>query len=109
MTPIDSEAELRHDAWIDANRRKVHEATDGRVGYIYVRNTGIEGQTDLVSQFFAEMHREALIIDERWNGGGQIPTRFIEPAEPRTCVLVGDGMATIGDHPPMVTSDPNAC
>jgi tricorn protease-like protein/C-terminal processing protease CtpA/Prc len=78
VTPIDSEAELRHDAWIDANRRKVHEATDGRVGYIYVRDTGVEGQTDLVSQFFAEMHREALIIDERWNGGGQIPTRFIE-------------------------------
>ncbi len=78
VTPIDSEAELRHDAWIDANRRQVHKATDGRVGYIYVRNTGIEGQTDLVSQFFAEMHREALIIDERWNGGGQIPTRFIE-------------------------------
>ena len=78
VTPIESESELRHDAWIDANRRLVHEATDGRVGYIYVRDTGIEGQTDLVSQFFAEMHRDALIIDERWNGGGQIPTRFIE-------------------------------
>ena len=78
VTPIGSESELRHAAWIDTNRKKVHEATDGRVGYIYVRNTGIEGQTDLISQFFAEMHREALIIDERWNGGGQIPTRFIE-------------------------------
>jgi len=78
VTPIANESELRHDAWVDTNRKKVHQATGGRVGYIYVRNTGIEGQTDLVSQFFAEMHREALIIDERWNGGGQIPTRFIE-------------------------------
>ena len=109
MTPIDSEAELRHDAWIDANRRKVHEATDGRVGYIYVRNTGIEGQTDLVSQFFAEMHREALIIDERWNGGGQIPTRFIELLNRAPVSWWANGMATTGDHPPMVTSDPNAC
>ena len=52
--------------------------TKGRVGYIYVVNTGIPGQNDLVRQFFGQIGKDALIIDDRWNGGGQIPTRFIE-------------------------------
>ncbi len=69
---------LRFRGWIEANRKRVDEATDGKVGYIYVVNTGIPGQNDLVRQFYAQMGKEALIIDDRWNGGGQIPTRFIE-------------------------------
>lgn len=73
-----SETELRHHAWIQANRQKVAEATDGKVGYIYVRNTSFGGQTALVRQFMAQYNKEALIIDERFNSGGQIPDRFIE-------------------------------
>ena len=46
--------------------------------YIYVPDTGTGGQGDLVRQFVGQMGKAALIIDERWNGGGQIPTRFIE-------------------------------
>jgi tricorn protease len=56
----------------------VAEKTDGRVGYIYVPNTGLNGQDDLFRQFYGQRHCDALIIDERWNGGGQIPTRFVE-------------------------------
>ena len=41
-------------------------------------NTGRNGQNDLVRQFFGQLDKDALIVDERWNGGGQIPTRFIE-------------------------------
>lgn len=73
-----SEARLRHLAWIEANRRRVEEATDGRVGYVYVPNTARQGQTELVRQFRAQFHKEGLIIDERFNSGGQIPDRFIE-------------------------------
>jgi tricorn protease len=51
---------------------------NGRVGYVYVPNTGVPGQNELMRQFIGEMNREALIVDERWNGGGQIPWRFIE-------------------------------
>ncbi len=47
--------------------------TDGQVGYIYVNNTGVNGQNDLVRQYFGQIDKKALIIDERWNGGGQIP------------------------------------
>ena len=73
-----SEADLRYRSWVEHNRRYVEEKSAGRVGYIYVPNTGIQGQNELVRQFFGQVHKDALIIDERWNGGGQIPTRFIE-------------------------------
>jgi tricorn protease len=69
---------LRYRAWVEKSRAYVAEKTGGRVGYIYVPNTSIWGQNELVRQFFGQNHLDALIIDERWNGGGQIPTRFIE-------------------------------
>ncbi len=75
---LKSETRLRHLAWIEANRKSVEEATDGRCGYVYVRNTGRDGQSELVRQFTAQFKKDALIIDERWNSGGQIPDRFIE-------------------------------
>ncbi len=78
VRPIRSERGLRYRSWIESNRRRVAEATDGEVGYIYVPNTGVGGQNDLFRQFYGQLDRKALIIDERWNGGGQIPTRFIE-------------------------------
>lgn len=78
IKPIRSDSNLRFRAWIEANRKQVAEKTDGKVGYIYVVNTGQPGQNDLVRQLYAQLGKEALIIDDRWNGGGQIPTRFIE-------------------------------
>jgi tricorn protease len=73
-----SETRLRHLAWIEANRKRVEEASDGRVGYVYVRSTGVDGQTELVRQFAAQFHKDGLVIDERFNSGGQIPDRFVE-------------------------------
>jgi len=73
-----SEARLRNMAWIEANRRKVDEATGGRVGYIYVPSTGIGGQTELYRMFRPQYDKDGLIVDERFNNGGQIPDRFIE-------------------------------
>ncbi|MBF8296498.1 MAG: Periplasmic protease [Bacteroidetes bacterium] len=75
---ISDETRLRHLAWIESNRKRVEEATNGRIGYIYVPSTGIDGQTELVRQFAAQFNKEGLIIDERFNSGGQIPDRFIE-------------------------------
>jgi tricorn protease len=75
---LGTEGALRHYAWINQNRLRVEAATGGRVGYIYVKNTGDEGQTELFRQWRAQTHKDALIIDERWNSGGHIPDRFIE-------------------------------
>lgn len=78
VKPIGSERALRYRDWVAAKREYVHKATDGRIGYVHVPSTGIDGQNELYRQFMAERGRDALIIDERWNSGGQIPTRFIE-------------------------------
>jgi tricorn protease len=73
-----SEDDLRYRAWVERNRAYVDEMTSGRVGYVYVPDTGVNGQNNLFRQFYGQTGKQALIIDERWNGGGQIPTRFIE-------------------------------
>lgn len=75
---IGSETRLRNLEWIEMNRKRVDEATHGKIGYIYVPSTGIDGQTELFRQFMAQYDKKGLIIDERFNDGGQIPDRFIE-------------------------------
>lgn len=75
---LGSEARLRHLAWIDANRRRVEKASDGKIGYVYVADTGVNGQNELVRQWRGQTTTAGLIIDERFNSGGQIPDRFIE-------------------------------
>lgn len=75
---MDNEYRLRFLAWVEANRKKVDEATNGEAGYIYVPSTGIDGQEELTRQFNAQWDKKALVIDERFNSGGQIPDRFIE-------------------------------
>lgn len=78
VKPIGNETELRYRAYIESKRKYVEEKSGGKIGYIYVPNTGVDGQNDLYRQYFGQRGKDALIIDERWNGGGQIPTRFIE-------------------------------
>jgi tricorn protease len=73
-----SESRLRNLAWIESKRKRVEEASGGRIGYIYVPDTTRRGQTELVRMFVPQHTAEALIIDERFNSGGQIPDRFIE-------------------------------
>lgn len=72
------EVKLRQLAWIEANRRRVDEASSGRIGYIYMPDTANAGQNNLMRQFKAQFHKEGLIIDERFNGGGQLADRFLE-------------------------------
>jgi tricorn protease len=75
---LDDESRLRHLAWIEGNRKRVDEATGGKIGYVYVPDTGQGGQSELVRQFTAQFDKQGLIIDERFNSGGQIPDRFVE-------------------------------
>lgn len=75
---MSDESRLRNLAWIEGMRKRVEEATNGDVGYIYVPSTGIDGQNELMRMFVAQLDKKALIIDERFNNGGQIPDRFIE-------------------------------
>lgn len=75
---LSGDTDLRYRWWIEKNRAYVEEKSGGKIGYVYVPNTGQDGQNDLFRQFYGQIGSQAMIIDERWNGGGQIPTRFIE-------------------------------
>ncbi len=73
-----SETRLRHLEWIERNRSRVAEASNDRVGYIYMPNTALSGQTELIRQFYSQIHKDGFIVDERFNSGGQLADRFIE-------------------------------
>lgn len=75
---IGSEFRLRNLDWIEGMRKRVEEATNGQVGYVFVPSTGVDGQNELVRQLSAQTDKKGLIVDERFNNGGQIPDRFIE-------------------------------
>jgi tricorn protease len=70
VVPVDNEEGLRNLAWVEGNRRKVEQMTGGRVAYIYLPDTAVQGYTNFNRYFFAQVGREAAVIDERFNHGG---------------------------------------
>lgn len=72
VVPVESEENLRRFAWVEGNRRKVSEMTGGKVGYVYLPNTAGAGYNNFNRYYFAQVGKEACIIDERYNEGGQL-------------------------------------
>jgi tricorn protease len=62
---------------VDASRRRVEKASGGRIGYIHLPNTAVEGNRELFKHFYPQVDKEALILDDRYNGGGFIPDSMI--------------------------------
>ncbi len=73
VQPIASELSLRYVKWVNDNRRKVAEMSGGRIGYFHLPNTGVKGIQEFAKGWYPQLKRDALIIDERNNGGGFIP------------------------------------
>ncbi len=78
VNPIDNEYPLYHYNWVQENIRKVEEATNGRVGYIYIPDMSVEGLNEFSRYFYPQLDKEALIIDDRANGGGNVSPMIIE-------------------------------
>lgn len=78
VEPVANEGTLRLWAWIEDNRRRVDQATGGRVAYVYMPNTADAGFTLFNRMYFAQTDKEALILDERSNGGGQAANYIID-------------------------------
>jgi tricorn protease len=77
VVPVDSERRLRNLDWIDSNRRKVDELSGGKVAYIYMPNTAGAGYTNFNRYFYAQLDKEAVVLDERFNQGGYIADYII--------------------------------
>ncbi len=78
VTPIADEYPIRHWNRVQENLRKVEKATGGRVGYIYIPDMGPEGLNEFAKHFYPQLDKEALIIDDRANGGGNVSPMILE-------------------------------
>jgi tricorn protease len=78
VVPVANEAALRNRDWVEANIKKVDAATGGKVAYVYVPDTATQGYTYFKRYFYPQSHKEAVIIDERHNGGGSLADYYID-------------------------------
>jgi len=77
VVPIGNESALRNRDWVEGNLKKVTEATNGQVAYVYVPNTAGEGHDYFKRYFYPQSNRKAIIVDERFNSGGSLADYYI--------------------------------
>jgi len=78
VVPVASENALRRIAWVEENRRTVDRLTGGRVAYVYLPNTSAEGYEFFNRYYFSQLDKEAVIVDERFNGGGFVADYILD-------------------------------
>jgi tricorn protease len=78
VVPVANEYELRNRDWVEGNLRRVNEATKGQVAYVYVPNTSVAGHDYFKRYFFPQANKKAVIVDERFNGGGSLADYYID-------------------------------
>lgn len=115
IVPTGNDRQLRLWNWIESNRKHVHEATNGRAGYAYLPNTAGGGYTYFNRMYYAQVDRDAFIVDERSNGGGQaanyvtdILNRMYEAGWKDRAGLVFDTPAGAIHGPKVMLIDQNA-
>ncbi|CAN5681037.1 hypothetical protein BH10CHL1_BH10CHL1_33990 [soil metagenome] len=78
VAAIHNETAARYRAWVEKNRRRIHEATNGRVGYVHIPDMGATGYAEFHRGYLAEVDRDGLIIDVRYNSGGHVSQLILE-------------------------------
>jgi tricorn protease len=78
IRPIPSEFTLHELNWIETNRRKVEQASGGKIGYVYLPDMGASGLNQFVKQYFPQIRKEGMIFDVRYNGGGFVDQIIFE-------------------------------
>lgn len=78
VVPVASETNLRYLDWVERNLRLVDERTGGRVAYVHLPNTAEEGHEMFKRYFYPQSHKDAIILDERYNGGGLVADYYID-------------------------------
>jgi len=109
VLPIADEADLYYYNWVQDNIRKVSEATDGRVGYIHVPDMGPGGLNEFVKHFYPQLRKEALIIDVRGNGGGNVSPMLIERLSRELTGLSMSRNTEPGTRPREIHLGPKVC
>ena len=78
VVPVANEQPLRTRAWVESNRRLVDKLSGGKLAYVYLPNTGQPGYASFNRYYFSQQDRQAVVVDERFNGGGSAADYFIE-------------------------------
>jgi tricorn protease len=96
---LSKETPARYREWVNANRQRVHEATQGRVGYIHIPNMGSAGFAEFHRGYLAEYDREGLIIDVRFNGGGLVSPLLLEMLARRRIAFTRTRLGHVEPYP----------
>ncbi len=93
VVPVESEFALRNRAWEEDNRRKVDEMSGGTVAYVHVPDTAVFGYLNFNRFYFAQVGKQAAVIDERYNHGGDIADYIIDLLKRplRNCSVTREG------------------
>jgi tricorn protease len=83
VKPIASEAQLRHWNWVEGNRKKVETLSNGRVAYIYMSNTSVDGYASFNRYYYSQLDKQAVVLDERFNGGGSVADYIVDMLDRR--------------------------
>ena len=78
VKPLRSENSLRQRSWVEDNRRRVEQLSNGRLGYVWVPNTSGPGFVSFNRYYFAQQDKEGAVIDERFNGGGLLDDYMVD-------------------------------
>ncbi|HEX9422953.1 MAG TPA: S41 family peptidase [Pyrinomonadaceae bacterium] len=76
--PVTDEEKLIYLDWVDHNRRKVEQATGGRVGYVHIPDMGANGIREFIKWYYPQIRKEGLVVDVRANGGGNVSRMLVE-------------------------------
>ncbi|MEP7274482.1 MAG: S41 family peptidase, partial [Acidobacteriota bacterium] len=85
--PVTDESNLYYLDWVNTNRRKVTEMSEGRIGYIHVPDMGASGIREFIKWYYGQIKTEGLIVDVRANGGGNVSRMLIERLRRRLLAL----------------------
>ncbi|MBK7935380.1 MAG: PD40 domain-containing protein [Acidobacteria bacterium] len=78
IRPLTSESDLIYLDWIEGNRRRVDQMSNGRVGYLHIPDMGAPGIREFIKWYYPQIRKEALVVDVRANGGGNVSRMLIE-------------------------------
>jgi len=78
VVPTSSEVNLRNMDWVEGNRRKVDQLSNGQLAYVYMPNTGNDGYTFFNRYYFSQLDKKGVVLDERFNGGGSAADYVID-------------------------------
>lgn len=83
VRPIASEESLRHWNWVEGNRKKVDALSGGRIAYIYMPDTSVEGYASFNRYYYAQLDKQAVVLDERFNSGGSVADYIVDMLDRR--------------------------